>query len=238
MAREINKATSETTYHTRSILMIEDELALAEIASDYLLQADMKVDMLSNGAEAVEKILSSKPDLVILDLMLPGKDGLTICREVRHQSDVPIIMVTAKVEEIDRLIGLELGADDYICKPYSPRELVARVKTILRRVDRQSVSVTDQPARLVVDPQRWTATLDGIPLELTRREFCLLEILHRRAGRVYSRTQLLDLAFPDDSEIIDRTIDSHIKNIRSKIKAAADWEPIRSVYGIGYAFDE
>jgi two-component system response regulator BaeR len=238
MTRETNKVTSETTYHPRSILMIEDELALAEIASDYLLQADMNVDMLSNGSEAVEKILSSKPDLVVLDLMLPGKDGLTICREVRHQSDVPIIMVTAKVEEIDRLIGLELGADDYICKPYSPRELVARVKTILRRVNRQSVSGTDQAARLVVDPQRWTATLDGIALELTRREFCLLEVLHRRAGRVYSRAQLLDLAFPDDSEIIDRTIDSHIKNIRNKIKAAADWEPIRSVYGIGYAFDE
>lgn len=221
----------------KRILIVEDELALAEVVKDYLLEASMKVDILGDGALAVQAILSGKYDMVVLDLMLPVKDGLSICREVRQKSDVPIIMVTAKVEEVDRLIGLELGADDYICKPFSPRELVARIKVIFRRVDKQTPSIEQPPQRLIVDTERWLATLDDKPIDLTRREFRLLEILHARPGRVFSRSQLLDLAFPDDSEVIDRTIDSHIKNIRNKIKMVGDWEPIRSVYGVGYAFD-
>lgn len=222
----------------KRILIVEDEIALAEVVRDYLLDASMAVDLLANGVEAVNRILSNDYDLVVLDLMLPVKDGLTICREVRQKSDVPIIMVTAKVEEVDRLIGLELGADDYICKPFSPRELVARIKVIFRRVDRHAPKLEKPLERFVVDTERWLATLDGKSVGLTRREFRLLEILHARPGRVYSRSQLLDLAFPDDSDVIDRTIDSHIKNIRNKIKDVADWEPIRSVYGVGYAFDE
>ncbi len=228
----------EANAATPRILIVEDETALAEVVQDYLLQAKMQVDLLTDGSKVVEKALSSVYDLVILDLMLPEKDGLTICREVRASSDIPIIMVTAKVEEVDRLIGLELGADDYICKPFSPRELVARVKAILRRVDKRSNAPGDQQSGLIVDTDRWSVTLNGISIDLTRREFQLLAVLHARPGRVFSRSQLLDLAFPDDSDVIDRTIDSHIRNVRGKIKAVADWEPIRSVYGVGYAFDD
>lgn len=228
----------EQTIQEKRILIVEDEVALADVVRDYLIDASMAVELLADGSQAVETILSKRFDLVVLDLMLPVKDGLTICREVRHKSDIPIIMVTARVEELDRLIGLELGADDYICKPFSPRELVARIKAIFRRVDKSVLKPDEPQGRFVVDTERWLATLDGASVGLTRREFKLLEILHTRPGRVFSRSQLLDLAFPDDSDVIDRTIDSHIKNIRNKIKAVADWEPIRSVYGVGYTFDE
>jgi len=222
----------------RRILIVEDEPDLAEVIRDYLHQANMDADILPDGTHAVDIILCTSPDLVVLDVMLPGKDGLTICKEVRAQSDVPIIMETARVEEIDRLLGLELGADDYLCKPFSPRELVARIKAILRRA---SASAEDpQPnERLVLDAGKWRATLNEQPLDLTRREFQLLQALHNRPGRVYSRSQLLDLAFPDDAEVIDRTIDSHIKNIRTKMKTAAPGANlIRSVYGVGYAFGD
>jgi two-component system, OmpR family, response regulator BaeR len=225
----------------KRILIIEDEPALASVLRDYLLQAGMLVNVMHDGAKAVEIILRERPDLVILDIMLPGKDGIAIVREVRASSTIPIILQTAKVEEIDRLLGLELGADDYLCKPFSPRELVARVKTILRRTARQAgPEQHSQPrGRIVLDAERWTVLLDMVPLELTRREFQLLEVLSDRPGRVLSRQQLLDLVFPDDRDVVDRTVDSHIKNIRNKIRAVTpDWDPIRSVYGVGYAFDE
>ncbi|PVB62387.1 response regulator [Labrenzia sp. 011] len=219
------------------VLVVEDETALAEIMRDYFIDADMAVDHLDHGTPAVEAILCGSYDLIVLDLMLPGKDGLEICREVRQSSDVAIIMVTAKVEEIDRLIGLELGADDYLCKPFSPRELIARARTVLRRSRGASTEAGSSSSRLSIDTTGWIARLDGKLLNLTRREFQLLEALYRRPGRVFSRSQLLDLAFPQDSEIFDRTIDSHIKNIRHKIKSTGDWDPIRSVYGVGYSFD-
>lgn len=225
----------------RHILIVEDEPALAEVIKDYLKQADIEATVLNDGTRAVETILSTNPDLVVLDVMLPGKDGLTICREVRTKSDVPIILETAKVEEIDRLLGLELGADDYLCKPFSPRELVARVKAILRRTatSRSAEQETAATGGLTLDPESWVATIDGKNINLTRREFQLLLALSKRPGRVFSRTQLLDLAFPDDTDVFDRTIDSHIKNIRHKIKSAdPECEVIRSVYGVGYAFDK
>ena len=220
------------------ILLVEDEAELAEVLRDYLQQAGLELEILCEGTHAVEHILSANFSLVLLDLMLPGKDGLTICREVRSASDVPIIMLTAKVEEVDRLIGLELGADDYICKPFSPREVVARVRAILRRIARQSAPASPLPERISIDRERWQVVVDGRALDLTTREFCLLETLQARPGRVYSRAQLLELAYPDDAEVIDSTIDSHIKNIRGKIKAISGWEPIRSVYGVGYAFND
>ncbi len=226
---------------SRRILIVEDEPALADVIKDYLKQADIEVSVLNDGARAVETILATKPDLVVLDVMLPGKDGLTICREVRAQSDVPIILETAKVEEIDRLLGLELGADDYLCKPFSPRELVARVKAILRRtgIGRDRAGEAPAPGGLMLDPESWVATIGGKNINLTRREFQLLLALFKRPGRVFSRTQLLDLAFPDDTDVFDRTIDSHIKNIRHKIKSVdPDCDVIRSVYGVGYAFDK
>jgi two-component system, OmpR family, response regulator BaeR len=222
------------------ILIVEDEPEIASVLSEYLVEAGMEADVIHDGADAVDLILSSKPDLVILDVMLPGKDGLTVCREVRAKSEVPIILETAKVEEIDRLLGLELGADDYICKPFSPREMVARVKAILRRYRRQMMpdAEPDTAPRLRLDADRWAASIDGISLDLTRREFQLLSVLHGRPGRVFSRGQLLDLAFHGESDVFDRTIDSHIKNIRQKIKKADPASnAIRSVYGVGYAYD-
>lgn len=230
--------TSDEHNLRKSVLIVEDEMALAEVVRDYIVDAYMDAEMLPTGLGAVERALSGDYDIVVLDLMLPGKDGLTICREIRRSSMIPIIMVTAKVEEIDRLLGLELGADDYLCKPFSPRELVARIKAILRRSAQASTINAAGKKRLTLDSERWTAVLDGKLMDLTRREFKLLEILRNRPGRVYSRSQLLDLAFPDDADVIDRTIDSHIKNIRAKIKLISDWEPIGSIYGVGYAFDE
>lgn len=222
------------------VMIIEDEPALASVIQDYLSRSGMDSDILTDGTFAVEAILSSEPDLVILDVMLPGKDGLTICREVRAQSNVPIILETAKVEEIDRLLGLELGADDYICKPWSPREMVARVKAILRRVGLQNGTlVAERPSSgLQVDNETWSVSFDGEKADLTRREFQVLDVLYRRPGRVFSRNQLLEMAFPNDASVFDRTVDSHIKNIRQKLRAVgAPDETIRSVYGVGYSFD-
>ena len=182
------------------ILIVEDRVTLAEVVRDYLIAEGMRVDLLAEGTGAVEMAHAQQHDLVILDLMLPGVDGLTICRELRKTSDVPIIMTTAKVEEIDRLLGLELGADDYMCKPYSPRELVARVRAVLRRrPSSRAVENAVSDARLRVDADKWQATIDGIELGLTRREFALLQSLVARPGRVFSRDQLLSLAFPDDT---------------------------------------
>ncbi|MCR9236423.1 MAG: response regulator [Alphaproteobacteria bacterium] len=221
----------------KNILIVEDEVAIADVVKEYLAEAQMEAVLLSSGVDAATTILSGAFDLVILDLMLPGIDGLTICQEVRKTSEIPIIMVTAKVEEIDRLVGLETGADDYLCKPFSPRELVARVKAVLRRTSNQMVLSNESSQRLVVDPERWIVTFNGVNISLTRREFILFEILHSKPGRVYSRAQLLELAYDHDSDVIDRAIDSHIKNIRIKFEAVCEWDPIRSVYGIGYSYD-
>ncbi|MBU2868198.1 response regulator [Pacificibacter marinus] len=220
------------------ILIVEDESTLAEIIRDYLIAEGMAVDHLVEGTDAVATALQNRHDLVVLDIMLPGVDGLTICRELRKTSDVPIIMTTAKVEEIDRLLGLGLGADDYLCKPYSPRELVARVQAILRRTGHRKDTPPTRIGRLLTNSENWTATLDGTYLDLTRREFMLVTALVTRPGRVFSRNELLGLAFPDDADVFDRTIDSHIRNIRRKISKLTDANPIRSVYGVGYAYDD
>jgi len=223
------------------VLVVDDEVALAEVVRDYLVQAGMEVDIRDNGTGVAALILAGHYDLAVLDLMLPGVDGLTVCREVRQASEVPIVITTAKVDEIDRLLGLELGADDYLCKPFSPRELVARVRAVLRRTARPAAAPDEAgpvaAGRLVVDAERWQALIDGKPLELTRREFQILNVMVARPGRVFPRAQLLDLAFPDDADVVDRTIDTHIKNIRRKIAAVSDKDPIRSVYGVGYSFD-
>ena len=222
------------------IVIIEDETTLAGVIKDYLVDAGMKVTMLHDGTTATQTILGVKPDLVVLDIMLPGKDGITICREVRAESEVPIIMETAKVDEIDRLLGLELGADDYLCKPFSPRELVARVKAVLRRTRPRGSSEDNlrEDQRLQLDEEKWLTQLDGQSINLTRREFQLLLVLQKSAGRVYSRAQLLDAVFHDDADVFDRTVDSHIKNLHRKLKRVApDYDPIRSVYGVGYSFE-
>jgi two-component system response regulator BaeR len=216
------------------ILIVEDEPKLAALLSDYLQQAGFEAIRLDNGLEVASRVREQTPDLILLDLMLPGKDGLEVCKEVRSFSAVPIVMVTARVEEIDRLLGLELGADDYICKPFSPREVVARVKAVLRRAG----AATLQTEGLVLDESRYLATLHGRELDLTAVEFKLLHFLAANPGRIYSRTQLMDRIYPDQRTVGDRTIDSHIKKLRKKLAVAAPGEElIHSVYSVGYKFE-
>ncbi|MEM7084252.1 MAG: response regulator [Pseudomonadota bacterium] len=226
---------------TDSILVIEDEPKIAQLLSDYLTRENFQVDILLEGTHAVERVQERQPSLILLDLMLPGKDGLTICREVRQFADVPIIMITAKVDEIDRLLGLELGADDYVCKPFSPREVVARVKTILRRVGRAIEPVTDEKVityrsvRLL--PERYECQVNDTRIELTPVEFRLLQAMVGRPGHVFSRDKLMTVAYTDDRVVSDRTIDTHIKNIRKKLVAAGCDDMLHSIYGVGYKVD-
>ena len=220
---------------TGNVLVVEDEEKLAGLLRDYLAAAGFTPSCLHSGRDAVARIREERPDLVLLDLMLPEKDGMEICREVRGFSNVPIIMVTARVEEIDRLLGLELGADDYICKPFSPREVVARVKAVLRRT---GGGRTVQASGLVLDETRYLATLDGNGLDLTAVEFKLLQFMAASPGRIFGRQQLMDRIYPDQRVVADRTIDSHIKKLRKKIAAVSSGdEIIHSVYGVGYKFE-
>lgn len=217
------------------ILIIEDERKLAQLLIDYLHRAEYRTSWIADGLAAVAKVRSEEPDLIVLDLMLPGKDGLAICREIRAFSETPVIMVTARVEEIDRLLGLELGADDYICKPFSPREVVARIKAVLRRSAPQHAATEK---RLVLDEPRFVATLDGRPLDLTPVEFRLLKALAAQPKRIFSRDQLLDRLYADGRVVLDRTVDSHVRNVRRKLaEIAPNEELIRSIYGMGYKLD-
>jgi two-component system, OmpR family, response regulator BaeR len=218
-----------------NILIVEDEEKLASLLGDYLKQSGFEQQWVGDGNRVLPLVRERMPDLILLDLMLPGRDGLEICKEIRTFSQVPIIMITARVEEIDRLLGLELGADDYICKPFSPREVVARVKTVLRRTGEHHPA---SPGGLTLDPERFLAVLNGHNLDLTAVEFKLMHFLYQNAGRIYSRSQLMDRIYPDQRIVSDRTIDSHIKKLRKKIAAAApDQELIHSIYGVGYKFE-
>jgi two-component system response regulator BaeR len=218
-----------------SILVVEDEPKLASVLSDYLRASGFEPSCLENGAEVVPFVKERKPDLVLLDLMLPGRDGLEVCKDIRTFSRVPIIIITARIEEIDRLLGLELGADDYICKPFSPREVIARVRAVLRRThDGQTMLVRG----FVFDEHRYRAALHGRDLGLTAVEFTLLQFLASNPGRIYGRQQLMDKIYPDDRTVNDRTIDSHIKKLRRKIENVAPAERlIHAVYGVGYKFE-
>lgn len=218
-----------------TILIVEDEEKLAGVMTDYLRQAGFDTTCLGDGAVVIKWVRDNKPDLILLDLMLPGKGGLDICKEIRMFSMVPIIMTTARVEEIDRLIGLELGADDYICKPFSPREVVARVKAVLRRGGGGTVI---RATGLILDESRYVASLHGHDLDLTAVEFKLLQFLASYPGRIFGREKLMDQIYPDDRVVADRTIDSHIKKLRKKIAVVSpDEELIHSVYGVGYKFE-
>jgi len=213
------------------ICIVEDEPELAALVADYVRAAGYDAVVFGDGALALDAIRHDPPALLVLDLMLPGLDGLSLCRALRSFSQLPVIMVTARVEEIDRLLGLELGADDYLCKPFSPRELVARIKAILRRAG------TPSPA-LLVDAAARRALVHGQALALTPSEFEVLAALARRPGQVFTRAMLLDLLRQDDLDVTERAIDSHVKNLRRKIEAAAPGlEPIRSIYGLGYCYD-
>ena len=214
------------------ILIVEDEIKLANVLAEYLVLADHQTTILLDGLSVIDTIKEQAIDLVLLDLMLPGKDGLTLCREIRVFSDIAIIMMTAKVEEIDRLLGLELGADDYICKPYSPREVVARVKALLRRTQPQEKAKGNI---LELDSDTYQAKVYQQVVELTAIEFNLLKILNNKPGRIYSRAQLIDLIYQDNRIVSERTIDSHIKKLRKKLNAiSSDNELVQSVYSVGY----
>ncbi|WP_295679972.1 response regulator [uncultured Nevskia sp.] len=228
--------------HAPLVLIVEDEPKLAALLADYLKAAGYRTDICADGREVAARARQLHPALVLLDLMLPGKDGLEVCRELRSFSDMPIVMVTARVEEIDRLLGLELGADDYICKPFSPREVVARVRAILRRgrLDASPGPATSDGLAQVlrIDEARYTAEFRGQSLQLTPVEFRLLKTLADAPGRVFSRDQLLDKLYTDHRIVTDRTVDSHIKNLRRKLDAASpEQELIRSIYGVGYKLD-
>ncbi|QYF92273.1 response regulator [Massilia sp. PAMC28688] len=215
------------------VYIVEDEAELAAVMADYARASGYLPTVFVDGREAMAAVHAQAPDMLVLDLMLPGMDGLAVCRAVRAVSQVPIIMVTARVEEIDRLLGLESGADDYLCKPFSPRELMARIKVILRRVQpgaATGVCHVDEPAQRIM--------IGGRVLELTPSEYAILAGMARRRGQVFSRAQLLDLARHDSLDVTDRAIDSHIKNLRRKIGVVLpEAEAIASVYGLGYRFD-
>lgn len=216
------------------ILVVEDEPKLAQLLLDYLRQAAFAPEWLADGLAVEPWVRRQQPDLMLLDLMLPGRDGLDICRQVRAFANVPIIMLTARVEEIDRLLGLELGADDYICKPFSPREVVARVKAVLRRGGAEN----RRPTGLVLDEAAYRASLDGHDLGLTAVEFNLLHHLASHPGRIFTRDQLMAHIYPDDRIVSDRTIDSHIKKLRRKLERAAPRRRLlHSLYGVGYKFE-
>ncbi|EIJ44141.1 response regulator with CheY-like receiver domain and winged-helix DNA-binding domain [Beggiatoa alba B18LD] len=222
----------------RTILIVEDEPKLAHLLEDYLHQAGFITHWLADGALVLPWCEQNSVDLIILDLMLPNKDGIEICRELRRTSHIPIMMATARVEEIDRLLGLELGADDYICKPYSLREVIARVRAILRRVTQVQATLEDPQTGFVIDEERYTIHYQGHALDLTPAEFRLLSTLLSASGRVYSRSQLLDRLYEDNRIVTDRTVDSHIKNLRKKLaELAPDTEMIRSIYGVGYKIE-
>jgi two-component system response regulator BaeR len=217
------------------VLIVEDEAKLAGLLRDYLAQDGFEASVLHRGDEVEPWVSTHDVDLVLLDLMLPGKNGLEVCKALRASSGVAIIMVTARVEEIDRLLGLELGADDYICKPFSPREVVARVKAVLRRAKRG-----ERPAEAGVklDEAGYRATVGGRDLNLTAVEFQLLKVLADHPGRIYTREQLMDAMYRDERVVADRTVDSHIKKIRRKITAVLpDREVVHSMYGLGYKYE-
>ena len=221
------------------ILIVEDENKIAKVLLDYLAQSGYEAHHLTRGDEVAPWLAEHPVDLVLLDLMLPGKSGLDVCRELRSgQAGRPapaIVMVTARVEEIDRLLGLELGADDYICKPFSPREVVARVKAVLRRT-RRGAGAPESSLRL--DDAAFRATLGGRDLGLTAIEYQLLKVLSAHPGRIYTRDQLIDAMYRDERVVSDRTVDSHVKKIRRKIAAVLpDREIIHSLYGVGYKYE-
>jgi len=221
----------------RHILIVEDDVKIADMLANYLLMHGFASEVCGDGHDAVARVRQQAPALIVLDLMLPGLDGVAVCAAVRTFSTVPIIMVTARVDEIDRLLGLDTGADDYVCKPFSPREVVARIKALLRRSE--GALAKPVPAAFAVDEARQQINWRGQPLPLTPVEFRLMRQLMSRPGQVFARARLLDTVHEDLRDVSDRAIDSHIKNLRRKLEQAGTGEAgISSVYGVGYRFDE
>ena len=218
----------------KKILIVDDESQIVEICRDYLKAAGYETVVASNGLQGVSLSRREKPDLIVLDLMLPEMDGLDVCREIRRESNVPIIMLTARVDETDKLIGLELGADDYITKPFSPRELVARIRVVLRRVASPSDSDTIRAGNVELDRAHYEVHLSDKTVPLTSTEFEILATLMSQPGRIFSRAQLLTATHGVTFESLERAIDSHIRNLRRKLEPAV---LIVTVHGVGYKFE-
>jgi DNA-binding response OmpR family regulator len=229
---------------TYKILVVDDEIDIVDFIDDYLTGEGYEVIKAYDGVEALDKIRQNLPDLVVLDVMLPGLDGFEVCKQMRTESTVPILMVTAKDTDVDKIVGLEIGADDYMPKPFNPRELVARVKAILRRTYRQdyqshSQTVTLKHKDLSIDAERRMATIGHRQLELTMKEFDLLLFLMRNPGHVYSRDHLLDYVWRQDSFVGARTVDVHIRRLREQIETdASQPQYIKTVWGVGYKFTD
>lgn len=224
------------------ILIVEDEPKLAALLADYLRAEGYNTATLADGMQVIPFVRAQEPSLILLDLMLPGRSGLEICRELRTFSAVPVVILTARVDEIDRLLGLELGADDYVCKPFSPREVVARVKAILRRAGHHQPAARPldaaPPSPLLVDVDRHVARLDDKDLQLTPIELRLLALLQSTPGRIYRRDHLLRQLYDDHRVVTDRTVDTHVKNLRRKLQAVRSGQDmIRSIYGVGYRLE-
>lgn len=223
---------------TKHILIVEDEEKIAKLLCDYMEAAGFRTSTQTNGDRVVAQIKKDMPDLILLDIMLPGMDGMEVCKEIRKFSNVPIMMITARVEEIDRLLGLELGADDYICKPFSPREVVARVKAVFRRVHAESGADSLVVGPVSLNAETHQVMIDKHVLNLTPNEFGLLKVMMAHPNRVFSRSELINRVQGYDFEGYDRTIDTHIKNLRKKIaQRLAGREIISTIYGVGYKFN-
>ena len=217
------------------ILIVEDEPRLAQLLADYLRHSHFEADITASAQQAEQWVRERDYRTVLLDLMLPDGDGMELCKAIRRFSEVPVLMITARVEEVDRLLGLEIGADDYICKPFSPREVVARVKAVLRR-SRTAAAGEQADTGLNLDRHRFEVVHGGHRVALTAIEFELLATLARQPGRIWTRDQLMDVIYPDHRVVSDRTIDSHIRKLRRKLSAdlPGDHDWIGSVYGVGY----
>ena len=219
----------------KEILIVEDDETIAEVLKEYLEDSNFSVSILNSGINVVSHVQTSPPDLILLDIMLPDRDGITICREIRYFSKVPIIMVTAKVGEIDRLLGLELGADDYICKPFAPREVVARVKAVLRRFSQGEDVNKLVIGPLIMDKQKHRVTINESDIKLTPMEYQILEIMMSNPDQVFSRDDLIKKIMGYNYNGYDRTIDNHIKNLRKKINTCMRGQKmIHTIYGAGY----
>jgi DNA-binding response OmpR family regulator len=231
---------ASTRVTPKTILVVEDDRAIARLIEDYLLKGGFQVTIASDGQLANELLETKTPDLIVLDLGLPNQDGLDLMRAIRRTSSLPIVVVTARGDETDRIIGLELGADDYVVKPFSPRELVARVRAVLRRTE-TTVELDEviRVGNLTLDLTRMRVQIGNAPIELTPTEFQLLATMARRPGRVFTRSQLLDAVHGIAFEGYERAIDAHIKNIRKKLEQPGQTEKlIQTVYGVGYRFTE
>ena len=218
------------------VLVVEDDRKISDLLQNYLRASGYEAEPAYDGCDALRQIERQVPDAVILDWMLPGLDGISVCKAVRAFSDVPILMLTARIDEVDRLLGLDTGADDYVCKPFAPREVIARIRALLRRAEGR-VKTSTKPWE--IDDASFRISWRGQWLPLTRIEFMMFRLLLSRPGRVYSRDQLLASVHDNQRDISDRAIDTHVKNLRKKVQAVDQGHDcIASVYGVGYRFDQ